>query len=150
MKKILVTSDLSEESKEAFPYAVKFAKAFDAAITLLAVIEDPAQAAFSYALDFPVYPSPDIQKQVYKKIESDLNELALKHFSQLPCECKIVEASGPVHGEILRVAKSDSFDMIVMATHGRTGFRHLLIGSVAERVMREANCPVVIVPSRKH
>ena len=149
MKKILVTTDLSEESKHSFVRALEMAKAFQSSVSLLAVIEDPAQAAFSYALDFPVYPAPDIQRQVIQKLEKDLQELAQAHFASVPCSCHIVEANGPVHSEILKFAHSQNMDLIVLATHGRTGFSHLLIGSVAERVMREARCPVLVVPSRK-
>ena len=149
MKKILVTTDLSEESKQAFPKAIELANAFAASIDLLVVIEDPAQAAFSYAIDFPVCPLPDIQKQVLKKVEASVNELGAKYFTGIPCQCALAEASGPVHQEIIRYAKANNIDLIIMATHGRTGFRHLLIGSVAERVMRESHCPVLIVPSKK-
>ncbi len=149
MKNILVTTDLSEESRQAFSKARELAEAFGSSVYLLAIIEDPAQAAVSYALDFPVYPSPDIQNQVRKRIESELQQLSEKYFSGLVCSPHVVEAKGSVHNEILQFAETHDIDMIVTATHGRTGFSHFLIGSVTERVMRGAHCPLLVVPCKK-
>ena len=149
MKTILVTTDLSEESKSAFGPALGFAQSAKAKINLLAVIEDPAQAAFAYALEAPVHQAPDIYKQVLEKVEADLGGLARQHFSGVQCTAHTVEARGPVHQEILRFAKTQNADLIVIATHGRTGFSHLLIGSVTERLIREAHCPVLVIPSKK-
>lgn len=148
MKKILVTTDLSEESKHAFPIALELAKALKSKVQLLAVIEDPAHAAFAYALDFPVYPDPDIHKQVLEKVKTDLKHLAKTHFGEVSHDYTVIEASAGVHTEIINFAATNQVDLIVMATHGRTGVTHLIIGSVAERVVREAKCPVLVVPCR--
>jgi nucleotide-binding universal stress UspA family protein len=149
LKNILVTTDLSEESKLAFEHAAALAKAFGSKVMLLAVIEDPAQAAMIYSLDLPVFPDPEVQKQVLQKVQADLDELAKKCFVDLPVEHYAIEASGPIHQEILNFAASKAADLIVIATHGRTGLVQLLIGSVTEKVVRHSPCPVLTVPIRK-
>ena len=149
MKKILVTTDLSSESSTAFKWAADLAQTFKCPIVLLAVIEDLSQAAVVYAMDFPVLPDPEVQKQVLTKVREELAQIRQQHFSTLQCEPIVREARGPVHTEILSTASEAGADLIVIATHGRTGLSRLLIGSVTERVVREAKCPVLTVPSTK-
>lgn len=148
MKTILLTTDLSPESKIAFATSLEFVKNYSAKLLLLAVIEDLSQAAMVYAMDFPVLPDPDIQKQLMQKVESELKEIKTTYFSSIPCETFAVEARGPVHAEIIRFAKQHQADLIVIATHGRTGISRILIGSVAEKVVREAHCPVLTIPAK--
>ena len=148
MKTFLVTTDFSEESQKAFALAKQMAKHFGAKILLLSVMENPAQAAMVYAIDFPVFPDPNIQKELKEKLNTKLEETRSKHFQDAQIECHLIEAHGAIDSEILSFAKSNSVDLIVMATHGRTGISRLLIGSVAERVVRSAHCPVLTVPAR--
>lgn len=146
MKTILVTTDLSEESKRAFGQAKELALALDAKIMLVAVIEDPSQAALAYALDFPVYPDPDIHTQLLHKVQNELKDLSQLHFQGVKWECSVVDATGPVHTEIINFARNHKADLIVICTHGRTGVSRLFIGSIAEKVVRESHCPVLTVP----
>jgi nucleotide-binding universal stress UspA family protein len=146
LKKILVTTDLSEESRVAFGLAREQAKAFNASIILLAIIEDPAQAAVIYALDFPVKPDSEIQSQLHEKVINDLNMLASNFFAGVPVDPIVIAADGPVHSEIIQFAKTNDIDLIVMSTHGRTGLSRMLIGSITERVVREAPCAILTVP----
>lgn len=148
MKNILVTTDLSEKSELAFGTARQLATAFDSEIHLLAIIEDPAQAAMIYALDFPVLPNPDIQEQLKHKVQDDVNTLAEKAFKDLTYSTYVREAHGPVHNEIIGFARDNDIDLLIIATHGRSGFSRLLIGSVAEKVVRQCPCPVLTVPCR--
>lgn len=148
MKTLLVTTDLSSESTKAFPVAVEIARSFGSKVILIAVVEDPTQVAFAYAMDFPVYPDPTVHQQVIKKVAGDLQELLVKHFAEVQSEAMVVEAAGSVAGEITASAQALHADMIIMASHGRSGLSRLLIGSVAERVIREAGCPVLSVPVR--
>ncbi len=149
MKTVLVTTDLSKESKKAFVTAAELARAFNAKIVILSVVEDPSQAAMFYAMDFPVLPEPGIRAQVINKLTADLKSLQNEHFAAFPTECVVREANGSIYQEILRCADSINADFIVLATHGRTGIKHLLIGSTAERVARESRHPVVIVPAKE-
>lgn len=148
MKQIVVTTDLSSEAHVAFKVAEKFARAFKAKVTLLTVVEDPQQAAMVYAMEFPVFADSNIHKELVTRIESELKKLAATEFQGLETEYVVREASGPVHKEILDFATERKADLVILATHGRTGVKHLLIGSVAERVAREAHSPVLIVPTR--
>lgn len=150
MKKILLTTDLSDESKVAFDAALQQAKAFDATLTLLAIIEDPAQAAMIYALDFPVQPDSEIQAQLNEKIKNDLHEIATEYFSDVATEEVVLAAQEPVHSEIIKFAKQKEMDLIVMSTHGRTGLSRMLIGSITERVVREAPCAILTIPGQKN
>ena len=149
MKKILVTTDLSEESKVAFAEAKKLAKVFDADITVLAVIEDPSQAAMVYAMEFPILPNADIRKQFREKVEDELSRVVETEFASMRVKSVVREAQGPVHSEVTDFAEKQDMDLIVLATHGRTGIKHLVIGSVAERIARNASCPVLVVPTLK-
>lgn len=148
-KKILVTTDLSSESAAAFPAAKNMAQALGASIELLAVVENPAQAALMYALDFPVLPGSEVIEQLIEKVKRDLQEIANKEFSGCNITTTVTEATGPIHLAIVDHSKKSGADLLIMSTHGRTGFTRLIIGSVAERVVRECPIPVLTVPSNQ-
>lgn len=147
MKKIILTTDLSDESKLAFTLAKKLAVAFSSKIMLLCVIEDPTHATMAAALDFPVFPDPETLRKLSAKIEVELQELAKKELASVDHAHVLLQASGSVHAEIIKFAKDQGADLIVMSTHGRTGFSRLLLGSVTEKVVREAHIPVLTVPA---
>jgi len=149
MKNIVVTTDLSPEAQAAFNVAQKLANAFHSHVRLLTVVEDPQQAAMVYAMEFPVFPDSNIQRQLLEKVQVELHKIAADYFPAISTDCSVREAKGPVFREIIDFATETHADMIVMATHGRTGVKHLLIGSIAERVAREACCPVVVVPTKR-
>ena len=148
MKKILVTTDLSDGSQVAFAAAKEQANAFNASLTLLAIIEDPAQAAMIYALDFPVQPDSEVQSQLEEKLLGDLDTYATEHFDGLAVDKRVIAANGPVHSEIISFAREENIDLIVMSTHGRTGLSRMIIGSITERVVREAPCPILTIPGQ--
>ncbi|MCB0328842.1 MAG: universal stress protein [Bdellovibrionales bacterium] len=148
MKTIVVTTDLSEESKVAFPLARSLAEMSGAKIELLAVVEDPAQAALMYALDFPVLPGKEVLDQLKEKVSHDLEKFVEQDFAGAKVSTSVVESAGAVHDAITHFAQEKGADMVVIATHGRTGLSRLLIGSVAERVVRECPLPVLTVPSQ--
>lgn len=149
MRKIMVTTDLSDDSYLAFPAAVAQAKAFGASVTIVAMIEDPAQAAMIYALDFPVQPDMEVQQQLKNRVLEDLKKIKNQYFSEVESQAVVHEATGPVHTEIINFAKNNDFDLLVISTHGRTGLSRMLIGSVAEKVVRESSIPVLTVPRKK-
>lgn len=147
MKKILLTTDLSPESYVAFDVAKEYAKAFDAEIHLMTVVEDPAQAAMIYAMEFPVFPGVEIQKQLIDKIGKELDVLVEKKFKGIKVKSIVKEAKGSTHDTITEYAKEIKAKLVVIATHGRSGIKNLFIGSVAERVARHSRCPVLVVPT---
>ncbi len=147
MKRILVTTDHSAESQVAFALTKSLSEKFDSKIDLLTVIEDPAQAAVIYALDNPIVPTKDVQEQFKEKVMRDLHALASEHLTDREVTCHVVLAEHAVHSAILSFVREHNIDLVVMASHGRTGLKRLLIGSVVERVVRECPCPILTVPS---
>lgn len=147
MKRIVVTTDLSKKSHAAFAQAKEIAVALGATIDLLAIIEDPAQAAMIYALDYPILPSSDIREQFASKVKGEVEELARDYFSGAQIETHVLEADGPVHAEIIKYVKKSEASMLILSSHGRTGLTRLLLGSVAEKLVRETPCPLLIVPA---
>ena len=140
LQNILCPTDFSDASRPATDYALEFARTFGAQLHLLYVIEDPVL----YSPAFGGYaPKPG-------EIEA-FAETGLENWI-LPGDIGNVElACRWVHGrpfvQILRDAQENNIDLIVMGTHGRGFLPHLLLGSVAERVVRSAPCPVLTVRS---
>ena len=146
IKSILVPIDFSEYSKKALRYAVRFAEEFGSSITLLHVVERVIQPPEGYgALEVPAFDLGLLQKHAAAKLSS----LAQEEIDEL-VPVKTLVRSGAGYNEIVTVAKEEGTDLIIIATHGRTGLKHLLLGSTAERVVRHAPCPVLTVREREH
>jgi nucleotide-binding universal stress UspA family protein len=140
--RILVPVDFSDCSLEAMEYTIRTAREFAASVTILHVIE-PA----SYGLDFTLVHSGDAQKTT-AALEKRLGEFtALLKGQGIPA--RHVLQSGAPGTAILDGARAAEADLIVMGTHGRRGFSHLVSGSVAEAVLRQASCPVLTIKSPK-
>jgi len=138
---ILVPTDLSSESKRALHYALSFAKEFGASVTLLHVVHAKC-TALGRASDLA------LEDELRRGGASQLNALAHRFLGdEVPCDL-LVRIGNPA-AEIVSVARGLKSDLIVISTHGRTGLKHLLLGSVAETVLRHAPCPVLIVRSRQ-
>jgi len=143
-----VTTDFSDTSLDAMPSAVEIAKHFDAEILLLHVlpVDTPTPWDIPPYADFGLasLPLPEYEAQVRKEVERRLAQVAAKH---VPPGAKVrtIVGRGDAAMEIGRTANAESADLIVLATHGWTGWRHLVFGSVAEKVLREAPCPVLSV-----
>ena len=146
---VVLTTDLSPESHVAFDVAREYATALKAEIHLLTVLEDPAQAAVVYAMEFPVFPGVEVQKQLVDKVKKELASLVTLKLSGVQVKAVVKEAKGSIHNEIIEYATSQDARLVVISTHGRGGLKSLLIGSVAERVARYAKCPVLVVPPIK-
>ena len=151
MKHILVTTDLSEASESAFDYAKEQLKLMgkeESRITLLKVIDavPPASIKFEYGLALP--DKKGMLEKVYKHASDHIQEIAEKQFAGLPVETAVIKPKKTVYQEIIKFAEKNDVSLIVMSTHGRTGVKHFLLGSVAERVIRCSPCPVMIVPAK--
>lgn len=135
---ILVPTDFSTGSDAALDQAVLMAKATGAGVALVHVIEP--------AIEFPLGAAyPDMDGGYYAAVDLALSARAAKiEKAGLRCTTKILE--GPVTSEITRWARELGASMIVLGTHGRTGLSHILLGSVAEKTVRHASCPVLTVP----
>jgi len=133
IKRILCPVDMSEFSEQAVRYAAALGGWWDADLTVLFVHPSDAEAPVGG-------PARDLQS-VGDSLEVFASSvLGSRH------RARLVESKGLPVPEILRVAADEMMDLIVMGTHGRTGFRRLLLGSVTETVLRRSQCPVLAVP----
>ena len=138
IKRILVPVDFSETSLEALEHALDLAKQYAADVLLMNVV-DP--------IYYPV-PAPEFLADPKAFARGELDRLAEK-LGRRQVVCRTVLRVGTPHIEIVKAAIDNRADMIVMSTHGRTGFSHLMMGSVAEKVVRASVCPVLTVRCSK-
>ena len=138
IKRILVPTDFSADAAAALSYALRFAQPFGASVHLLHVVADPlAAGAWSSA----VYTAEiaGLHINLVRDAEQRLQQEAAEKGVPIATEVRTGDAAHAV----LDVASQKGIDLIVMGTHGRTGLAHLVMGSVAERVVRLAPCPVL-------
>lgn len=138
----LVTTDLSTLGDAAIPLAFRMAKAQGARVALLSVVERPPTPSPLYAHYYPVPDRAQVE-QARKELRAKLLERVPKDLAAVPHE--VIVADGDPSGEIARVAAESAPALLVIATHGRTGLKHFLLGSVAERVLKSTSCPVLLV-----
>ena len=140
---ILVPVDFSKESEKALAYAIPLARQFGARLTLLHAIEPIARPDFDGA--FPLV----LQNEKARKFcEGVLKQIVEKlEIEPALLEKTLVRYGRPFH-EISEAARTLKADLIVIATHGYTGLKHTFLGSTAERVVRHAPCPVLVVRRR--
>ena len=144
VKKVLVPIDFSESSLKALRYAVAFANQFGASICLVHVVE-PA----SFLNDVRNVPLAVSDGEVANMLHHKLVMLARKGIDPVTPVHPLV-CIGKPFDEIVKTAKTFNADLIILATHGRTGLRRALLGSTAERVVRHASCPVLVVREKEH
>ena len=141
IKRILLPTDFSNRSATATKYACELATKFDAELHLLHTLESHLVSTpdFGMGLDLPKY-IIESRKAAEKSLTSVLD-------TQWSAGRKVVHAviEGSPKAEIIRYAREHDIDLIVLATHGRSGLAHVIIGSVAESVVRTAPCPVLTV-----
>jgi nucleotide-binding universal stress UspA family protein len=143
IRSILLPTDFSECGNYALSYAASLARTFKASIICLNVIE-PIVPTVGYSGMTEPMPIADIAEQMEDSAERELPKLAeCDECSGLNVE--EVVAHGEAASEIVRVAKERAVDLIVIASHGRTGLGRILFGSTAEAVVRHAACPVLVV-----
>jgi nucleotide-binding universal stress UspA family protein len=141
LKKVLVATDFSEASQAAVEYACSVAGAFDASLHVLHVVTAPLHETWaSYA------PGADFMESVARLCSTARSRTEMMMRASSP-QCPVVIATtwGDASEQILKYVESHTIDLVVCGTHGRRGFDHLVMGSVAERVVRLAACPVLTV-----
>ena len=142
-KQILCPVDLSESSVRSLAHAAALARWYDARLTVLHVVPTFDPVPVRGGLDEPLrIVNPVSREQVLEEMRRSLVLAAVSPHARL-----VAEAGDP-QKMIADQAISNRADLIVMGTHGRRGFKRLLMGSVAEAVLREAPCPVLTVPPR--
>lgn len=149
--KILAPTDFSEDSNLALSYAVEMAQKFLAEVVVLHVDQPLAPVMISEL-------NPGIDMGAMNRIAEEQRLLAMRELDQITSRLRgqgiktrgLLRVGAPFL-EIINTAQSEGADLIVMGTHGRSGLSHVLMGSVAERVVRKAHCAVLTVrhPDRK-
>jgi nucleotide-binding universal stress UspA family protein len=145
MKKILVAVDFSPASVAAAQHGLELASKFDAQLLLLHVLHDPAEAPGFYA-------SKKAGKKVLKNMEQAAVEMLDEFVDAHLKKWKKVEARvvpGLPATVVVKVAEADQVDLVVVGTRGHTGVQRLLLGSVADKVIRACRCPVLSVHGDK-
>ena len=144
IKHILCPVDFSDCSRQAARYAAAIARSTGASLNLLNVQSSAALAFAGPEMLLPVMVlTPELRAEIMTHLKQLVESEAL---TALPCECEVRE--GAPAEEILARVQTSRPDLLVLGTHGRSGFERLVLGSVAERVLRKASCPVVTVPLR--
>jgi nucleotide-binding universal stress UspA family protein len=147
LKQILVATDFSPTSEVALKYGKALAERFRASLHLLHVIEDPfvhGWTAEGYIPDLASF-REGLARRAREQMEKVLDPA---EFDKLHARLSV--KFGNPFIEIVRLAKQDHTDLIVLGTHGRGPIAHLLMGSVAEKVVRKAPCPVLTVRHPEH
>jgi nucleotide-binding universal stress UspA family protein len=144
INRILVPVDFSDCSRKALRYAIPLAKEHAAAITLLYVV--PKQYT-TYDYGGPNMPS--FEAHLFVNAEKRLHDLLEEEVrAQVPADA--IVRDGSAVEDILEAAEKLPADLIVISTHGHTGFKHILLGSVTEQVVRRAPCPVLVVREKEN
>jgi universal stress protein A len=143
IKRILIPIDFSDHSLKALAYARDFAKPFGAELCVLYVVEP-----IYYATPADMYAtSPNIALLLDEQRRVGAQQLARIHadLKEKGARVRTLQKTGSAAQSIVDTAKSVKAGLIIMGTHGRTGLSHMLMGSVAEKVVRTAGCPVLTV-----
>ena len=139
LKKILVPYDFSDHSKEALDWALELADTWQARVELLHVIH-----ILPPVVDIPSDMYADVERDQIADAQQRLEALRTEKTSDTPATIDIHVQRGVPFQAICDYAETHQADMIVMGSHGRTGLSHVFLGSVAERVIRHAPCPVLV------
>ena len=146
IRRLLVPVDFSVGSDRACEYAAVLGAALGASIRLLHVMEEPFVTQGPWELV-----EPDVPERC-ERLAADREARLAAIVAGFPASCTRVTAEvcrGQASQRIIAVATDRGSDLIVMGTHGRTGLKHVLLGSVAEKVVRLAPCPVLVVRPRE-
>lgn len=140
-KKILVPTDFSDLSVEAVHTAQSLAEQYGAAIILMHVVDDAPVLAFHTMELTTELVLPDAGASAEEHLAQFVRTHGIRNDSGL----SLVVRRGNPYDEISRLATEQEVDLIVMATHGRTGLAHVLLGSVAEKVVQHCDVPVLTI-----
>jgi nucleotide-binding universal stress UspA family protein len=149
IRKILVPVDFSECSQKALDTAVTLAASFDGAIDLVHVWDVPVFVAPELMVGSAGTSAQPLEKYAEEQARTDLEKFA----EETRGRGVAINATRVLRGDtalrVCEVAENEHFDLIVMGTHGRSGLSHLLLGSVAEKVVRHSKVPVLTVRTRE-
>ncbi len=139
-KKILCPVDFSEFTKDVVAYAADISRQYGAELHVLHVIPN-----LTYFTPYESFLTPEnlvaMEKNIQDEVDRDFKEV----LSAVDIDVRKVVRTGVAFVEIIDYAKTEGIDLIVMGTHGRSGIEHILIGNVAEKVVRKSPCPVMTI-----
>jgi len=146
LRKILVTIDGSENSKKAADYASSFAKKYNAQLIVLYLLYSELGFAYSNLLGVTTPKAiEDVLETQKKDVQKWFDEIRSKlKNTNISVTDKIIISVSSIVGEIIEFADKEKVDLIILGTRGRTGFKKLLLGSVAEGVVTHSSCPVMV------
>jgi len=147
LKTVLVPTDFSDASESALRYGKAMAEAFGASLHVVHVMED--LLAHAWAAEVYVSSMPQLRDEIEKESRQRLATL-LTDADRKTFRVETALLAGNPFLEIIRYAKAHDVDLIVMGTHGRGPIAHMLLGSVAEKVVRKSPCPVLTVREAQH
>jgi nucleotide-binding universal stress UspA family protein len=142
-QRLLVPVDCSEDANQALEYAIALARTLGARVILLHVMQSPPWGGVDMDVTLP-----HAYSQFIQHLEAEVThrmQACLERVTARGLEGEMAVVHGEPFQEILDTAKKQQVDLIIMGTHGRTGLQHVLMGSVAEKVVRLAPCPVLVV-----
>jgi nucleotide-binding universal stress UspA family protein len=145
LNRILAPTDFSQHSENALRYACELADRFEAELHLLSVLDDTTPMF----VDPEIIPMDSLVQQQRVAISEKLDQQPGSPWDKNLTVVREMRQGSPFL-EIIRYAKENNIGLIVLGTHGRSGLAHVLLGSVAERVVRIAPCPVLTVRHPEH
>jgi nucleotide-binding universal stress UspA family protein len=148
LKNILVATDFSEPSKAALAYGQELARTFNTSLTVLHVVED--MAVRQVGPDGFGFSDPSTQREIETSAQKQVDAIISDADRDMVGAQAVIRTSNATAPAIADFARESGVDLIVMGTHGRGAVAHLLMGSVAERVVRTAPCPVLTVRHPEH
>jgi nucleotide-binding universal stress UspA family protein len=148
LERILFPFDFSEPSLHGLRYARSFAEAHGAELHVLHVLDEACQYWMALGPNsVPVGPPPE---EMLAATRREMDAFVQEHLRDAGFPVKTEILLGRPFLEIIRYAREQQIDLIVLGTHGRSGLKHVLLGSVAERVVRKAPCPVLTIRHPEH
>jgi nucleotide-binding universal stress UspA family protein len=148
LKKVLVATDFSEPSEAALAYGRELARNFGASLTVLHVVDNILARA--YGSDGIIMADSELQREIQSAAQQQVDALLFDDDRNTLRAIGVTVTSNAPAPAIVTYAREAGTDLLVLGTHGRGAVAHLLMGSVAERVVRTAPCPVLTVRHPEH
>ena len=148
LERILFPFDFSDLSLHALPYARSFAESYNAELHIVHVVDEAYQYWMAMGPNsLPIGPPPE---ELLAASAQELEKFVQEQFAKSPLAIKTKVMIGRPFMEIIRYARDNNIDLIVLGTHGRSALKYALLGSVAEKVVRKAPCPVLTLRHPEH
>ena len=150
VSKILFPTDFSKHSQAALPFVVDLAKRYDAEVHCLHAVDTEYEFPMEERYIVPLRTKPIDSDQLQRVTWAHMTEFVDKHMSEVRSLVRMTVVPGNPFEEIVRYAREEKVELIVIGTHGHSALASMLLGSVAERVIRKAPCAVLSVRHAEH